>query len=600
MVTEPQMREDVPVEETWDLTDLFQTRDDFLKEIERFKKEYITIDAYRGKLNEGPETFLECLLTRDALTERMVRLVTYASLRVSADGTDPENQHDAAIATSLLSEFSASISFIESEILSLSEGRIEEYFNQEQGLKDFQKQLQDLMESKPHRLSDETEEALASFNEIHNAPFTIYQQSLQSDMTFPSFRTSDGKEFPLTFNNYPKYEESPDTEIRRKAYDAFIEGLNKYKNTYAATFATEVKKNIIEAKFRKFESATDMLLHQQQVTKDMYENLLNTIFHRLAPHMRRYAKLKERVLGLEKIHYCDLKAPLVTDVNLTVTYEEAARMILDAVEIMGVEYKEIIKEGLENRWVDWADNIGKRSGAFCSSPYGVHPYILMTWNDSMRNVYTLAHELGHAVHFVLAGRNQRISNTRPSRYFIEAPSTMNERLLSHHLLKTTDPKMKRWIILESLGTYYHNFVTHLLEGELQRRIYEQAEQGIPVTTQLLCKLNMDVLADFWGDAVELDEGASLTWMRQPHYYMGLYSYTYSAGLTASTIAAKRIEVEGKPAVERWLSVLKAGGTLKPVDLMKLAGIDMTIPEPIEEAVDYVGSLIDELEKSFSE
>lgn len=258
-----------------------------------------------------------------------------------------------------------------------------------------------------------------------------------------------------------------------------------------------------------------------------------------------------------------------------------------------------MKKALADRWVDLADNVGKSTGAFCSSPYGVHPYILITWQDTMRGAFVLAHELGHAGHFYLANKNQRIMNTRPSTYFVEAPSTLNEMLLGRHLLKKTqDKRMRRWVILQLLGTYYHNFVTHLLEGEFQRRVYEAAEKGQPITAKMLCDLKGSVLSSFWGDAVTLDEGASLTWMRQPHYYMGLYPYTYSAGLTASTLVSQMIEEEGKPAVDRWISVLKAGGTKKPVDLLKDAGVDMTNPEAITKAVAYVGMLVEELENSY--
>ncbi len=418
-------------------------------------------------------------------------------------------------------------------------------------------------------------------------------------MKFPSFKTDNGEEHPLTFNSYAAYEESPDTELRRKSYQAFTETLDQYKNTYAAAYATEVKKQVIEARLRNYDSVTDMLLHEQQVTKEMYHNQLDTILTELAPHMQRLAKLKKRVLGMEKFYYSDLKAPLDSDYNPEVTYKEAAALVLEALKVMGPEYTDIMEQGLHNCWVDRADNIGKRSGAFCSSPYGAHPYIMMTWNNSMRNAFTLSHELGHAGHFVLSGRNQTISNTRPSRYFVEAPSTMNEMLLSRHILaKSNNSKMRRWVILQSLGTYYHNFVTHILEGELQRRIYGLAEKGIPITAKILCEQNLELLSDFWGDSVELDEGAELTWMRQPHYYMGLYPYTYSAGLTASTAASQMIEEEGQPAVDRWLSALKAGGTLKPLELMKLANVDMSTPAPIRKAVAYVGTLIDELEKSF--
>lgn len=592
-------RSEVPEEETWNLSDLFATEENWKAELASIQANIISVTKYKGKLNESAKNLLECLQKKDAINERLMVAITYASLRQSADGTDPVNQTNAALADSIAASITASMSFVDSEILTFSEATLKAYIEEEAGLKEYSKIFRDLLEMKNHILSPETEEVLAAYGEIHESPYMIYQRSKTSDMEFPSFTTEAGIEYPLTFNSYAKYEESADTDIRRKSYESFIATLNQYKNTYAATYATEVKKQVIEARLRKYDSVTDMLLHEQQVTKEMYHNQLNTILSELAPHMRRYAKLKQQVLGLETLYYSDLKAPLDSDFNPEITYQEASKLVLDSLKIMGPEYEEIIRQGLENRWVDLADNIGKRSGAFCSSPYGAHPYILMTWNNSMRNAFTLAHELGHAGHFVLAGRNQSISNTRPSRYFIEAPSTMNEMLLSKHILAQSDnDRMRRWVVLQSLGTYYHNFVTHILEGELQRRIYDLAEKGTPITANILCKQNMELLAAFWGDSVELDEGAGLTWMRQPHYYMGLYPYTYSAGLTASTAAAQMIEEEGQPAVERWLSALKAGGTLKPIDLMKLGNVDMSTPEPIRKAVAYVGRLVDELEKSY--
>lgn len=592
-------RSEVPLEKTWDLSDLFKTDEDWKKELESIENDIHTVTRYKGRLAENAKTLLDCLLARDSLLERMVRVMTFASLRQSADGTDSMNQANAALAASMSSNVSASMSFINSEILAISEETIKEYIEQEEGLKEFTKTLMDLLELKDHMLSPDTEEVLAAFGEVLDSPYMIYERSKTSDMKFSSFKTDTGEEYPLTFNSYPIFEESSNTELRRKAYESFVNTLNQYKNTYAATYATEIKRQVIEARLRKYESVTDMLLHSQQVTKEMYHNQLNTILEELAPHMRRFAKLKQRVLGLDKFYYCDLKAPLDPEYDPEITYEEASKLVLEALEVMGPEYIEIMEQGLRNRWVDRADNVGKRSGAFCSSPYGAHPYIMMTWSNSMRNVFTLAHELGHAGHFVLAGRNQTISNTRPSRYFVEAPSTMNEMLLSKHILKQSDDEnMRRWVILQSLGTYYHNFVTHLLEGELQRRVYDLAEKGTPITAKILCEQNLELLANFWGDCVELDEGAGLTWMRQPHYYMGLYPYTYSAGLTASTAAAQMIEEEGQPAVDRWISVLKAGGTLKPLELMKLANVDMSTPDPIRKAVAYVGSLIDELERAF--
>jgi oligoendopeptidase F len=254
---------------------------------------------------------------------------------------------------------------------------------------------------------------------------------------------------------------------------------------------------------------------------------------------------------------------------------------------------------LEQRWVDRADNIGKSSGAFCATPYGVHPYILMTWADTMRNVFVLTHELGHGAHFGLAMKHQRYVNTRPAMPFVEAPSIMHEMLLARHILaQSSDARMRRSVIMQVLGTYHHNFVTHLLEAELQHRVYAQAEAGQAVTAQLLNQCKGEILAGFWGDAVEIDDGARMTWMRQPHYYLGLYPYTYSVGLVAATAVAGLVADEGAPAVQRWLQVLKAGGTMKPMELLQLAGIDLSSPAPIRAAVAYVGSLVNELEGAF--
>ncbi|WP_096153301.1 oligoendopeptidase F [Bacillus sp. FJAT-45066] len=594
------LRPEVPVEQTWNLNDLFSTENEWEDALNAIHNDLVSVTKYKGQLHANAQTLLNCLLARDELTERVMRVMTYASLRQSEDGTNPENQANASRVSSMISSVSASLSFVESEILQMNDQKLKSFIDEEEGLVEFKNTLSTLLEKQPHKLSPEAEEVLSAFGEVLDAPYLIYLRSKTSDMQFSSFTTDDGTKHELTFNSFPKYEGSANAEIRRKAYDSFIKTLKQYKNTYAATYATEVKKQVVEARLRKYDSVTDMLLHDQQVTKEMYHNQLDTIQQELAPHMRKYAKLKQRVLGLEKMHFCDLKAPLDPEFNPEISYEEASKVVLESLQVMGDEYMEIMQTGLSERWVDLSDNVGKGSGAFCSSPYGAHPYILMTWHNSMRDAFTLTHELGHAGHFSLAGRYQRISNTRPSRYFVEAPSTMNEMLLSQHILaQSKDEQMRRWVILQSLGTYYHNFVTHILEGELQRRIYELADNGTPITAKVLCEQKLELLSNFWGDAVELDEGAGLTWMRQPHYYMGLYPYTYSAGLTASTAAAKKIQEEGQPAVDRWLQSLKAGGTLKPLELMQLAGVDMSTPEPIKEAVAYVGHLVDELEKSFS-
>lgn len=594
------LRDEVPEKLKWDLTDLFPTKEAWQEELEAIKQELPTVTQYKGKLGEGANYLLECLSQQETLYVRVMRVATYANLQQAEDGTNSENQAQSALVGSFLASVSASTAFIDSEILALPDGTVEKYLVEEPKLRVFRKPLNELLETKPHTLHPETEETLAALGEVLSSPYMTYQRSKSSDMTFAPFQDDQGKELPLTFATFEdRYELSPNTEVRRNAFQSFTNTLKQYQNTFAATYSTEIKKQVTLSRLRGYESVTHMLLQPQEVSLEMYNNQLDVIQKELAPHMRRFAKLKKRVLGLDKFMFCDLKAPLDPDFNPTTTYEDASKVILESLQVMGPEYVEIMEKGLKDRWVDLAENVGKSTGAFCASPYGVHPYILITWTDTMRGAFILTHELGHAGHFYLAGKNQTYSNTRPSMYFVEAPSTMNELLLGQHLLSTTeDKRMRRWIILQFLGTYYHNFVTHLLEGELQRRVYTLAEAGTPITAKMLTEQKTEVLSNFWGDTVELDEGAGLTWMRQPHYYMGLYPYTYSAGLTASTAVAQLMKDEGQPAVDRWIEVLKMGGTKTPLELLKHAGVDMSTQEPIKKAVAFVGSLIEELEKSY--
>jgi oligoendopeptidase F len=434
---------------------------------------------------------------------------------------------------------------------------------------------------------------------VLDSPYSTYARSKTSDMRFEPF-TAGGTSHPNSFNLYEwTYETSPDTEVRRAAWKSFCDGLVAYQNTFAATFGTEVTKNIVLAKTRRYDDVERFLLHQHKVPYELYTNILGTIQSELAPHMQRYARLRKRVLGLDKLLYCDIKAPLDPQYQPSMGFEEAGTLILDALAPMGADYVALVRNAFERRWIDRASNVGKASGAFCMSPYGVHPFILVTWTDSMRDAFVLAHELGHAGHFALAGRSQRYVNTRPAMPFIEAPSIMHEVLLARHILaRGGEPRMRRWVLMQVLGTYHHNFVTHLLEGELQRQVYALAEQGRSVTASLLNERKRAILQGFWGDTVQIDDGAALTWMRQPHYYIGLYPYTYSVGLVAATALAEKAAREGDAIFGGWLDVLRSGGTLQPLDLMRKVGIDLASPQPIRDAVAYVGRLVEELEGSF--
>ena len=593
-------RSEVPVDETWRLDDMFQSMEAWEAELAAVERIIPQVAEFQGRLGDGASVLRKCYETVELLARRFEKISTYAYLRFSEDGTNPVGQELMGRTMAAQARLDSAIAFMRPEILSLPDGTLEGYFSEEPGLETFRRRLELILSDRPYVLSAETETAIAALREVLDAPKMVYEWTKTSDISFEPAVDSEGHEVPVSFATYEEIlEVSPDAALRRSAYTSFSRGLARYQNALAGTFAAEVKKNVALARIRGYESATHMFLHQQEVPVEVYHNLLDVIEEGLAPHMRRYVDLRRRVLGLDKIMYCDIEAPLDPDFMPEISYEEGARLIIDSVAVMGAEYADIIRVALEDRWIDRADNVGKSTGAFCTSTYDVHPYILATWGESMRSVFTIAHELGHAVQSVLASSNQRFVNVEPSLVFIEAPSTLNELLLAEHILESADDfRVRRWVLMQLLGTYYHNFVRHLLEAELVKRIYAHSEAGRPITAALLSAEKGDILESYWDGVVEIDDGAKLTWMRQPHYYAGLYSYTYSAGLTCATVVAQSVREEGSRAAERWVNVLKQGGSMAPLELMKTAGVDLEDAATIGDAVDYVGRIVDEVDRGF--
>ena len=599
-MNKPPSRAEVAIEATWDLAALFASRDEWLAEVAGVERSIETVVRHRGRLGDGPGELLACLEARDALLARLDRVDAFAGLREAEDGGNTAHQADLSNAAALGARVQAALKFVDTEIVALPEGTIARYLSDNPALAVYRPTLDELAALRPHVLSPETERVLASLGEVLDAPHTIYGRAKTGDMVFAPFIDASGNSHPNSFNLYQStYETADDTSVRRAAWASFCAGLAPYQHTLGGTFATEVAKNIVLAKARGFDSAERFLLHPHKVPFELYTNVLDIVQAELAPHMRRYARLRRRVLDLDRMLYCDIKAPLDPGYAPAMTFEATGALLEEALAPLGAAYVALVRNAFRQRWIDRANNVGKSSGAFCATPYGVHSFILMTWADSMRDAFTLAHELGHAGHFMLAWQHQRRANTDVAMPFVEAPSIMNEVLLARHLLaRSPDPRMRRWVLTQVLGTYHHNFVTHLLEAELQRQVYRLAEGGQPVTASLLNERKRAILQGFWGDAVEIDAGAAMTWMRQPHYYFGLYPYTYSVGLVAATALAEKSSRDGPAVLSRWLDVLRAGSTLPPLDLMRRVDIDLSSPQPIREAVAYVGRLIDELEASF--
>ncbi|HDB8523866.1 TPA: oligoendopeptidase F [Staphylococcus aureus] len=588
------LREDVPVSETWDLVDLF--KDD--------QQYYESIDALVQQANQFHHTYattlnsIEQINTALAELENILialdRLSNYAELRLSVDTSNIEAQVLSAKLSTTYGKIVSQLSFVESEILELPE----EILQQLEESCPYQHYIKQLIKQKPFQLSASVEQVLATLSPTLNSPYDLYGTTKMLDITFDSFE-HDGTTYPVDYATFENdYEDNKDPEFRRKSFKSFSDGIRKYQHTTAATYNMQVQQEKIEADLRGFESVIDYLLHSQEVTRDMFDRQIDMIMRDLAPVMQKYAKLLQRIHELDNMRFEDLKISVDPDYEPEISIEDSKNYIFGALSVLGDDYTNMLREAYDQRWIDFAQNKGKDTGAFCASPYFTHSYVFISWTGKMAEAFVLAHELGHAGHFTSAQKHQPYLESEASMYFVEAPSTMNEMLMANYLFNTSDnPRFKRWVIGSILSrTYYHNMVTHLLEAAYQREVYHKVDQGESLNAPTLNEIMLNVYKQFFGDVVDMTEGAELTWMRQPHYYMGLYSYTYSAGLTIGTVVSQKIKNEGQQAVDAWLETLKKGGSVSPIELANIAGVDITTEQPLKSTIQYISDLVDEVEK----
>lgn len=587
------LREEIPVRETWDLKDLFTSDQAFYQTLEQVV--HMSLDfnhTYYKKLN-NIETIEKALDEYERILIEIDRLYNYPELRLSVDTSNEEAQKVNAKLNTTSGKIASLLSFVDSEILELSDEIISELRSQTK-YPHFIKQLQD---RKPYQLSADVEKVLATLTPTLRSPFELYGTTKSLDINFESF-DYEGVTYPLdyaTFEN--EYEDHPSPEFRRKSFRAFSDALRQYQHTTAATYNMQVQQEKIEADLRGYDSVIDYLLQDQEVTKDMFDRQIDVIMSDLAPVMQKYAEIIQRVHNLDKMRFEDLKISIDPNFEPEISIEESKKYIYGALNVLGDDYVKMLKSAYDYRWIDFAQNKGKDTGAYCASPYVTHSYVFISWTGKMAETFVLAHELGHAGHFTLAQKHQNLLESEASMYFVEAPSTMNEMLMANYLFNSSnDPRFKRWVIGSILSrTYYHNMVTHLLEAAYQREVYRRVDNGESLTAPLLNEIMLNTYKEFFGDTVEMTDGVELTWMRQPHYYMGLYSYTYSAGLTIGTVVSQCIKNEGQPAVDRWLKTLQAGGSQSPIELVQIAGVDITTDAPLKETINYISNLVDELE-----
>ena len=585
-------RSEVEEKLKWNIKALYNTENDYENDLEKLvnlSKEFKA--KYENRLKDE-DTILEAIKVYEEIEILIDHTENYVSLTLSVDMTDDTSNRRSGKFDMIYSQVLGDLSFFESELSLVDTSLLEKCKDTNPYYRVF---FENLILQKPHILSKEVEESLSKLNLVLEAPLTGYDNTKLVDMSFDGFEL-DGKTYEMSFVKFEnEYQLEPDTKVRRKAYENFANTLDKYKHTVATYYNTQVQKEKILSKMRGYDSVFDYLLFDQKVTRDMYDRQIDLIMKHLSPVMRKYANLIKKEHNLDRLTFADLKLPLYSDYAPAITIDEAKKYVLGALKKLGDEYLSIAEKYDEERWVDFAQNIGKSTGGFCASPYKKQPFILLSWSGLLSEVFTLVHEIGHGVHFKLAQNQNSTFSQEPSLYLVEAPSTLNEMLLTGYLIEESkDEKFKKWALSCMIeNTYYHNFVTHLLEADYQRKVYKLVDSGESVNAYILCDLMEETYKNFFGEDIDLT-GAKYTWMRQPHYYDGLYSYTYSAGLVVSTVVSQNILSGKYEYAQKWIEFLKSGGEKNPVELCKVAGVDITTDSALLETIEFISKTVDEI------
>ncbi len=587
-------RSEVDKNLTWDTSAIFKSKEEARKEANDILNASLKLkEEYEGKLSDF-DTIVKAFKEYEKIVERFSLVVDYAYLNKDVDLT---NSVELAFFNELLNMYNKldeNTLFVELEIAKLDIPMLEK-LEKVDGLKVY---FHSVILKKKTYLSDAEEKVIQAFTPLTMAPEQLYNTIKFQDLTFEPFEVN-GKKYSNSYALFEeKYEYDEDKDLRRESFKHFYNDLSKTINSTAMAFNMNMQKDKIMSKLRGYESVTDYLLAKQEVPRDIYENHLDTIMKELSPVMRKFARVLKDGLGLEKINYYDLKANIDPEFDPEITLDGAKEYIYNALNVLGDEYLEQIKKVLEGKNIDYVENKGKYTGAYCSTPAGFPSYILMIWTGKMDSVFTMIHELGHAGNFMLSQKYQSYFDSDPSMFYCESPSTMNEMMLANYLMKKTeDPRMLRWIYFSIIAkTYYHNFVTHFLEAYFQRKAYNLVDEGQNLDADTLNRLYKETLEEFWQGEVELTDGCEMTWMRQPHYYSGLYSYTYSAGLSIATNVSRKILEGDKEAVKDWLVALRQGGLYNPIDWAKLSGVDITTTASLKNTIAYISSIVDKIEE----
>lgn len=584
------------VEDTWCLEDMFESDDFWEEEFGRLQRMIFQYEDFEGTLGESADRLLEYLKFNDETNLLMERLYVYANMRYHQDMANSMYQEFAARAQKLMVEMSGASAFAEPEILEITTEKINVFFNENPELETYKRYISEILRGKNHTLDKKTETILAKSRQMANAAENIFSMYNGADIKFPSITTEEGEEIEITHGNFVPLLESTDREVRKAAFEGVYETYGKMRNTLAATFAANLDQANFYAQVRKFSSAREMYLYGSNIPESVYDNLIETV-HKNMDKMHKYVSLRKKILDVSELHMYDLYTPIAKAPDTKYSFEAAKDIVLEGLAPMGEEYIKVLEEGFDNRWIDVYENEGKRSGAYSWGAYGTHPYVLMNYHGTLDHVFTLAHEMGHAIHSYYSDANQPYVNAGYKIFVAEVASTCNESLLIQHLLKITeDEEEKAYLINHFLEQFKGTLYRQTMFAEFEKIAHSMVQNGEGVTADRLCEIYYNLNKKYFGDDIVIDKEIELEWVRIPHFYNPFYVYQYATGLSAAIALSKRIIEEGKPAVEDYMKFLTGGSSQDPIELLKIAGVDMTSSEPIETALELFGNLLEELQK----
>lgn len=595
MQTRPK-RSEVNIEDTWELETIYPTNETWEADFAKVSAMQPGLLELQGHLGDSAQRLLEALTRRDAAGDILGRLFVYAYMRLHQDSTDNTYQAMADRVTTLANDINTATAYQTPEILAIPQERLDALLMEEPRLQVYRHSLDEITRERPHILTAEMEALMAQAAELGNAPERIYEMFSTADLKLPSVRDADGNEVQLTQGNFVShFLEGRDRDVRRTAFEAMFGTYESYRNTMAAMLGAQVKRNMFFARARHYDSSLHAALEPHNIPVSVYDNLISTVNSNL-PVLHRYLTLRKKLLGLDDLHMYDLYVPMVPEVEYKVSFAEAQQQIAQALAPMGEEYVSVVRRGFSSRWIDVYENEGKRSGAYSWGSHGTNPFVLLNFHDTMDGMFTLAHEMGHSMHSYFTWQTQPYPYSSYTLFVAEVASTLNEALLTHSLLQTTtDRSLRMYVINHALETFRTTLYRQTLFAEFERDMHAQAEAGEALTPESLGAIFKRLNDTYYGPMVQVDDLIANEWARIPHFYSSFYVYQYATGISASSALASQILAEGQPAVDRYLRFLQAGSSDYSINLLRDAGVDLSTPAPVQEALNSFGRYLDDLE-----